>query len=133
MIKKIFTTALFLSVALIMVSAVAYYKLKGPHGGIRKPSGNYRIEFKSEGSKLFAWLYNSKKEPINNDGFACKALLFFEDGTSVDAVLVPFEKDGFSSSSEVSKFNSCRITFTFHDKNISAIFEGEEIIVMGQK
>ena len=132
MLKKIFTSVFFLSVALVMVSAGAYYKLTGPHGGIMKPSGDYRIEFKSEGQKIYTWLFNNKKEAVSNEGFSCKALLFFEDGTSVDAALIPFGKDGFSSSDELSKFNSCRITFTVRDKNISALFDSEEIIVLGK-
>ncbi len=124
-----FAIAIYATFALGLASLGIYTSLDGPHGGVVKDAGRYKIEMKSMPTHFSTYLLDHTTQPISNKGLTCKAKFIFADSTMVDADLIPFGADGFEAKSLVGYFQSCRITFMAKGEAISAVFENEGVMV----
>ncbi|MBC7861428.1 MAG: hypothetical protein IAF38_00555 [Bacteroidia bacterium] len=119
---------------LIFISFKVFRSNNGPHGGIVKVAGKYKIEMKNESSSLtepktYFYLLDKNSKSIENSKLTCRVKFFFNDSTSVDGQIVPYEKEGFVNLSAILRFNSCRVAFDLAGETISTIFENETILV----
>lgn len=130
---KSFAIAIYATFALGLASLGVYVSLNGPHGGVVKDAGRYKIEMKSLPGHFSSYLLDQHTQPMSNKGLTCRVKFIFADSTMVDADLVPFGSDGFEAKSQIGQFQSCRITFMARGENISAVFENEGVLVKDDK
>jgi hypothetical protein len=124
-----FAIAIYATFAMGLASIGIYTSFDGPHGGVVKDAGRYKIEMTSLPTHFSTYLLDNASQPISNKGLTCKAQFIFADSTSVDAELMPLGSDGFETKSLVGYFHSCRVTFIAKGESISAVFENEGVMV----
>jgi hypothetical protein len=103
--------------------------IKGPHGGRVQKAENFNIETKDSYPYFYAYLLNEQLKPLGNKGMACEIKFNYNDSTSLDFPLKPYNDDGFSIESAVSDYNSYRITFHAFGRTVSAKFDNENAVV----
>jgi len=131
---KVFITLVFSIVALLhMTSYTTYQDTDGPHGGTLKKAENFYIEMRNPYDHFYAFLYNRMMKPVSNKNIFCSVRFYYNDSTSTDMVLEPFEEDGFVSASTVPNYVTCKVMFNVQGKTVEAKFDNTTYIVKKKK
>lgn len=131
---KIFITVLFAAIALIhMTSYTPIQVPDGPHGGTIKKSGNFFIEMKNPYERMYAYLFDRGMKPVSNKSVICNVRFYYNDSTSTDMKLEPFEEEGFVSASTVPDYATCKIMFNVGENIIEAKFDNSAFLVKTKK
>lgn len=127
---KVFIVLLFAFLALVNITASEKTQIpEGPHGGAVKAAGSYYIEMKNPYEQIFAFLLDRNFKSINNKFISCSVRFYYNDSTSTDMQLEPYEEDGFVSPSTIPNFTNCKVRFFVQGKMVEAKFDNTALFV----
>jgi hypothetical protein len=116
--------------AMVVVMALNTFRgSSGPHGGIVKIAGDYKIEMLNSSFGLSVYLLDARERAIGNDKIMCKVEFLFPDSSSITYVLKPYGADGFEIDWGTFEFYTCKIYFYVDGKSVSAWFDNPNTVV----
>jgi hypothetical protein len=126
--------ALLLFAALSLQFILSAQQLsRGPHQGVVKEAGLYKIEMLGCVDHIEVYLLDKDGQSISNYQIAGHVRFYFNNKTSQNSPLMPYGQDGFSAKIPQSEFFNCIITIDILSKSVSATFESECAKVTGSK
>lgn len=128
--KIILFTIFILAITAAFISMNKVQTMAGPHGGRLQQAEKFNIETKISYSEIYAYLLNKQCKPISNKEITCEIKFFFPDSTAFVSNLKPYGEDGFKIESNITGYQSYRVSFNAFGKIISAKFENENLIVL---
>ena len=130
--KEIILIVVLLLITVSLVSLILFQRAAGPHDGVVKSAGEYKIEMKNSYPDFYAFLLDKKNIPVSNKGITCEVKFIFPDSSNIYTSLKPYGKEGFSLKSAALRFCSCQIHFITGGKTVSAAFENENPVAVNK-
>jgi hypothetical protein len=128
--KKLFITAMVLAIAFITISVAAAQNETGPHGGRIEKTGGFKIEFVETYASIDTYLLDMESNTLSNAGVCCSLKFVFLDNTHTDYDMISMGKEGFALGSFPRDYYSCAVTFTIHERSVTAMFENRNIMAV---
>jgi len=106
--------------------------LRGPHDGIVKEAGAYKIELVECNDYFEVFIYTEHMDIIHNYGNEGDIKYFYIDGTYKSFPLKYYGNDGFAAKVADGKFAYCRVTIEVLGTLVSLKFENQFASLGGQ-
>lgn len=101
----------------------------GPHGGLLKQVGEFKIELKLNSHFLYTYLLGQKGNSISNREVSCRVMLRHPNQSEVQLAMRRFGDDGFFSESGNIPAASYWICFEVKGETVSARFDDTNLFV----
>lgn len=126
----IYTKSILFYLFLPIITFASWYSQhdKGPHAGNLKKSEGYFIELKKVDKFMYAYLLDEQLKTISSRGISATIKFFLADSSTVVTKLKPFAEDAFVCEAP-GDFQQCLVTFVTSDRNATALFENQKLIV----
>ncbi|HXB41854.1 MAG TPA: hypothetical protein VNZ49_15035 [Bacteroidia bacterium] len=111
------------------MTSLVLSKPKNSHDGTLKKAGNYFIEMKNAGKKIYAYLLDKKLKLADTKNTSGEVKLLFADSTYL-YIPLQLQKDTAFTCEAPTGFYLCKITFKVAGKIISAKFENQDKFVL---
>ena len=125
---KIFSFGLLLT---IMITFSAWKTLTpvGPHGGVVKQAGDYKIELLKSFDSFTMYLLDRNAKTFKNKGITGNVIFMLPDNTNSEVPVKLSGDESFMCGIPSAAYVSMQITFHVQEKSFTAKFENETILV----